>query len=101
MVWSLLALLFFFTLREVVVRNAWYGDPAPPLPDQRLNINTEPMASFTVLPGIGPALAERIVQERETNGPFASIDDLLRVPGIGPRTLESVREYLFVDEQEE
>lgn len=46
--------------------------------------------------GIGPELARRIVDARTRRGGFDSIDDLLEVPGIGPRTLEIVREQAFV-----
>lgn len=46
--------------------------------------------------GIGPELARRIVDERTRRGRFDSIDDLLEVSGIGPRTLEIVREQAFV-----
>jgi competence protein ComEA len=40
---------------------------------------------------VGPAIAGRIVQHREINGPFSSVDDLLEVSGIGPATLERIR----------
>jgi competence protein ComEA len=46
------------------------------------------------LPGIGPALAARIVAERAAKGPFGGPDGLLRVPGIGPKTLARIRAYL-------
>ncbi len=46
------------------------------------------------LPGIGPALAARIVAERVARGPFGGPDGLLRVPGIGPKTLARIRAYL-------
>jgi competence ComEA-like helix-hairpin-helix protein len=45
------------------------------------------------LPGIGPALASRIVADREANGAFGGIEGLLRVRGIGPRTVERLRPY--------
>ena len=48
------------------------------------------------LPGIGPVLGERIVAQREENGPFQSPEDLLRVPGIGDNTLDSIREYIII-----
>lgn len=43
------------------------------------------------LPGLGPVLAERIVADREARGPFRTAEDLLRVPGIGPKRLERIR----------
>lgn len=46
------------------------------------------------LPGVGKSKALLIVQERETNGPFASVDELARVQGIGPRTVERLRPFL-------
>ena len=46
------------------------------------------------LPGIGPTLAKRIVESRQAAGPFADQDDLRRVRGIGPKTMEQIRPYL-------
>ena len=63
------------------------GDPAPPVVD--LNRATE--AELTALPGIGPALAARIVAERRRRGRFTEVDELLEVRGIGPATLERLR----------
>ncbi len=47
-----------------------------------------------VLPGIGPSKARSIIEWRETYGPFRSIEQLLEVSGIGPRTLENIRPYV-------
>lgn len=52
-------------------------------------------AQLTRLPGIGPTLAARIVADRESRGPFRTPEALLRVSGIGPRTLERIRAYLI------
>lgn len=57
----------------------------------KININTATAAELEELPGIGPALAERIVAHRQANGPFASVDDLVQVPGIGTAKLEALR----------
>ncbi|MFN5741689.1 MAG: ComEA family DNA-binding protein, partial [Planctomyces sp.] len=48
------------------------------------------------LEGVGPSLASRIVADREVHGPFATIDDLQRVPGIGPATLDRIRASLRI-----
>jgi competence ComEA-like helix-hairpin-helix protein len=56
-----------------------------------LDLNSATRAELEMLPGVGPALAERIIAERTAAGAFASVDDLDRVKGIGPRTLERLR----------
>jgi competence protein ComEA len=61
--------------------------------DFQLDINTAPWPEWTLLPGIGETLARRIVASRETEGPFRNHADVIRVPGIGPRTLERIRPY--------
>jgi competence protein ComEA len=48
-----------------------------------INLNSASAEELEQLPGVGPVLAERIIADREANGPFASIDDLSRVPGVG------------------
>ena len=60
----------------------------PPPSPARLNLNTATAAQLEILPRIGPALAKRIIEDRDANGPFASLEDLARVRGIGPRTVE-------------
>ena len=56
-----------------------------------INVNTASADELEKLPGIGPALAERIVSHRQAHGPFASLDDLTDVPGIGRARLEALR----------
>jgi len=62
-------------------------------PDEPVDLNTADAAALETLPGIGPALAARIVEFRETNGPFASVDDLLDVAGTSPRLVEELAPY--------
>ena len=62
----------------------------------KINLNTATAEQLETLPGIGPALAERILAYREAYGPFSAVEDLLRVSGIGEKTLESVRDYIAV-----
>ncbi len=48
------------------------------------------------LKGIGPVLAERIIQYRKMHGYFRSVDELIKIKGIGPKTLEKLRPYVTV-----
>ena len=61
----------------------------------QLDPNTAEWPELIQLPGIGPTLAQRIVESRRTDGPFLDHEDLLRVRGIGPRTLERIRPHLL------
>jgi competence ComEA-like helix-hairpin-helix protein len=70
--------------------------PSAPWPDMRINVNTATEAQLTVLPRIGPRLAEHIVADRERNGPFESLDDLTRVHMIGPRTVEAMEPFVYI-----
>lgn len=63
---------------------------------QSVRINSASAGELQQLPGIGPALAQRIVQTR-SRGRFSSADDLLRVPGIGKAKLAKLRNYVEVD----
>lgn len=61
-----------------------------------ININTAGATELEALPGIGEVLAATIVQYRTENGPFASVDQLEDVSGIGPSTLEEIRDFVTV-----
>ncbi|GAB2838144.1 ComEA family DNA-binding protein [Microbacterium insulae] len=61
-----------------------------------VDLNTADLATLDTLPRIGPALAQRIIEWREANGRFTSVEDLLAVPGIGDKMLESLRELVTV-----
>ena len=60
----------------------------------QVDINQADWPELATLPGVGRKMAERIVESREQNGPYADLDDLRRVRGIGPRTMETLRPYL-------
>ncbi|PYD01979.1 competence protein ComEA [Microbacterium esteraromaticum] len=64
--------------------------------DGTVNLNTADQAALETLPRIGPALAQRIIDWRDENGRFRSVDDLLAVPGIGEKLLAGVREKVTV-----
>lgn len=64
-----------------------------PVQPARINLNTASAAELELLPRIGPALSKRIIEDRDANGPFKSLDDLDRVRGIGPRTILNIRDH--------
>ena len=61
-----------------------------------VNINTASAKELDALPGIGEVLAQRIIDYRNANGPFQSVDDLIKVKGIGEKTLEKIKPYATV-----
>lgn len=63
----------------------------------RVHINESIWVDWMQLEGIGPSLAQRIIAERNIHGPFSSIEDVGRVPGIGPATLDRIRPWLTMD----
>lgn len=71
------------------------GDPAGALAGP-LDLNRASAAQLDELPGIGPATAGAIVDHRERNGPYLTVDDLLDVRGIGPAKLDSLRDLVTV-----
>ncbi len=56
-----------------------------------INVNNAPLSELDLLPGIGPALGQRIIEYRNEHGVFERIDELQEVSGIGPRTLEKMK----------
>jgi len=65
-------------------------------PTVKMNINTAKAPELEDLPGIGPSLAQEIIEYRQRNGPFSSIEDLLNVSGIGPAKLEQIKDLIVV-----
>jgi competence protein ComEA len=65
----------------------------------RIDANSATWVEWSQINGIGDGLARRIVADREENGPFQSVEDLRRVKGIGPKTLEHLRPWVRINEE--
>lgn len=63
-----------------------------------IDINTADKYTLSKLPGIGPHLAQRIIDYRREYGNFSSSDDILKVKGIGPKKYEKMKDYIRMDE---
>lgn len=61
-----------------------------------VNINTANATQLTQLPGVGPAIAQKIIDYRTANGPFTSVDDLTKIPGIGAAKLAQIKSHARV-----
>ncbi|MFG0264375.1 MAG: ComEA family DNA-binding protein [Rhodopirellula sp. JB055] len=82
--------------------------PNPPSPDGSsppnlssplsIGLNSSDVRELSLLPGIGPKLADRIVQHRESHGPFRSVEGLSAVHGVGPKLLHSLRPWVHVSQ---
>ena len=64
---------------------------------QKININTAPADELMILKGIGEKKAQAIIEFRENNGPFKQPEDLINVPGIGPKTFEANKNRIIIE----
>jgi competence protein ComEA len=86
-----ISLALWAGLTVMPIASAKKKPPAAPV-----NLNTADSEQLQLVPGIGPATAEKILQMRKAYGSFKSVDDLLAIRGIGPKRLEKMRKYLTV-----
>ena len=70
--------------------------PAPGEASGKVNLNTATLEQLETLPRVGPALAQRILDWRETNGRFSAATDLLNVTGIGQKTFDGLKDDVTV-----
>ena len=96
--------------QQVYVPRVGEATPAAPLPGAappragdgttsaggkvKVNLNTATVEQLDALPGVGPVIAQRIVDYRQANGPFAAPEDVMNVTGIGPATYDELRDLI-------
>ena len=71
--------------------------PSPTSLEYRIELNRADWRELMNLPGIGESRAREIVRDRRQQGPFSSPEELTRVHGIGPATVEGIRQYLSLE----
>jgi competence protein ComEA len=64
---------------------------------EKINLNTATLEELMTLDRIGPKYAQRIIDYRQTNGPFEKIEDIMKVKGIGPKTFEANKDKITVE----
>ncbi len=67
------------------------------LAQEKINLNTATLEELTKLKRIGPVYAQRIIDYRETYGPFEKIEDIMKVKGIGPKTFNANKDIITVE----
>jgi competence protein ComEA len=65
-------------------------------PSAKIDLNSASVETLQTLPGVGPRTAERIVEYRDSNGPFQKIEELMNVSGIGEKSFLRLRELIVV-----
>ncbi len=82
--------------RGLAVSMETAGQALPGVETNKVNINTAGEAELEELPGIGPSTAQKIIADRDANGPYKSLDDLKRVPGIGDKKYASLEDLICI-----
>jgi comEA protein len=73
------------------------GNPDSGISNKKINLNTATLKELDTLPGIGKELGKRILAYRETNGNFSSIEELMKVRGIGEKTFEKLKNLITIE----
>ena len=107
---AVLALAVLFAVGLLLYRAGRTGDGAWQVITQKnagqeetitaVNVNTATVEELIGVEGIGPTLAERIVEYREEHGPFQSVEELDNVKGIGPSLIENIRFLVCVEDEQ-
>lgn len=79
---------------ELPIRDNSPAEKPPRPADIRVDVNRAGTAELCTVPGVGPKMAAKIIEERTARGPFRDADDLTRVKGINKKTAEKMKRYV-------
>ena len=82
--------------QHIHIKFNFHGNPESLLRNQKININTATVKELDSLPGIGPTMAKRIEEYRQSKGAFTSIEDIKHVKGIGDGLFKKIRDKITV-----
>ena len=91
-------LLFVLGVVSVLMADAIGAAPSGDA-ETRVDVNQASAEALMTVPGIGKSLAQRIVEFRKENGPFETVDDLLKVRGIGEKSLQKMRPHVRAEKK--
>lgn len=97
---GLLISIFIKGLSPEIPRDIIFSKPSEPRTQrarEKININIATREQLIALPGIGPALAERIIEYRKLHGPFFFEEDIRKVKGIGPGKYERIKDFIVIE----
>ena len=75
---------------------AGYAEECVPVTQSKVNINTASQEELATINGISDSIASKIIEHRETNGEFKTLEEIMLVSGIGTKTYEKIRDYITI-----
>ena len=96
----LLTALFMFGVNSALCASGEMGKQAASETVEqtaKININSADATQLETLPGIGPATAQKIIDYREANGPFKSVEGIKEVKGIGDKKFDAIKDFVTIE----
>ncbi|MDY6861630.1 MAG: ComEA family DNA-binding protein [Thermodesulfobacteriota bacterium] len=93
------ACVFTIYTKNIMAQEGSDSDKKEVTISEKININTGTQEDFEKIKGIGPGLAKKIIEYRESHGNFESIEDIINVKGIGKKKLEKIKDCITISDE--